>query len=125
MIPTYVRRQHPKIYSGALTSSEDHQGPDRIGSPPQDRSRDGNPGSRQVYANIPDREILEKAYDRAVSEEMLPAKQVPTLDGINTILAGLVKEEPQAKLSKPEQFVDMRFVNELDKSGFIESLYRR
>ncbi len=75
--------------------------------------------------NLQDREILEKAYDRAVSEEMLPAKQVPTLDGINTILAGLVKEEPQAKLSKPEQFVDMRFVNELDKSGFIESLYRR
>ena len=75
--------------------------------------------------NLQDREILEKAYDRAVGEGMLPAKQVPTLEGINTILAGLVKEEAQAKTAKPEQFVDRRFVNELDQSGFIETLYRR
>jgi hypothetical protein len=75
--------------------------------------------------NLQDREILEKAYDRAVSEEMLPAKQYPTLEGIKTILAGLAKEEPRAKTAKPEEFVDMRFVRELDQSGFIDSLYRR
>ena len=75
--------------------------------------------------NLQDREILEKAYDRAVSEEMLPAKQYPTLEGIKTILAGLVKEEPKAKTAKPEEFVDMRFISELDQSGFIDNLYRR
>ncbi len=62
---------------------------------------------------------------RAVADDMLPPKQVPTLDGIQTILAGLVKEEPKAKGAKAEDFVDSRFVSELDQNGFIDSLYRR
>jgi hypothetical protein len=74
---------------------------------------------------LQDRDILEKAYDRAVADEMLPPKQYPTLDGIKTILAGLAKEEPKAKTAKAEEFAEMRFINELDQSGFIDSLYRR
>jgi ABC-type nitrate/sulfonate/bicarbonate transport system substrate-binding protein len=74
---------------------------------------------------LQDRDILERAYDRAVADEMLPPKQYPTLDGIKTILAGLAKEESKAKTAKPEEFAEMRFINELDQSGFIDSLYRR
>jgi ABC-type nitrate/sulfonate/bicarbonate transport system substrate-binding protein len=74
---------------------------------------------------LKERDILERAYDRAVTDQMLPPKQYPTLDGIKTILAGLAKEEPKAKTAKPEEFADTRFVNELDQSGFIDSLYRR
>jgi len=72
---------------------------------------------------LQDREILEKAYDRSVTDDMLPPKQYPTLEGIKTILAGLVKEEPKAKLAKPEDFVDAAFVNEFDRNGFIDNLY--
>jgi ABC-type nitrate/sulfonate/bicarbonate transport system substrate-binding protein len=74
---------------------------------------------------LQDRDILERAYDRAVADEMLPRKQYPTLDGVKTILAGLAKEEPKAKIAKAEEFAEMRFINELDQSGFIDSLYRR
>lgn len=35
------------------------------------------------------------------------------------------EEEPTAQNAKPEQFVDIRFVKELDESEFIESLAQR
>jgi hypothetical protein len=43
-------------------------------------------------------------------------------------LTALIKEiearNPRAKTMKPEDFVDMRFVQELDKSGFISDLQK-
>jgi hypothetical protein len=36
----------------------------------------------------------------------------------------MIKEEPKAKDAKPENFVDTRFVQELDDSGFIANLYK-
>ncbi len=33
-------------------------------------------------------------------------------------------EEPKVKTLKPEGFADMSLVAELDKSGYIESLYK-
>jgi hypothetical protein len=36
----------------------------------------------------------------------------------------LATTNPAAAKMKPEQFVDSRFVIELDQSGFIDSLYR-
>jgi NitT/TauT family transport system substrate-binding protein len=74
---------------------------------------------------ISDRDVLEKSYDRAVTDNALPRKQYPTLEGIKVILDGLAEQEPKAKTAKPEEFVDMRFIGELDQSGFIDSLYRR
>lgn len=72
-----------------------------------------------------DRDILEKAYDRAVADDQLPAKQYPTLVGIKAILDGLVDQDPKAKLARPEDFVDMQFIKELDQNGFIDILYGR
>jgi len=36
----------------------------------------------------------------------------------------LVDENPKAKVAKPEDFVDNRFIKELDDSGYIDSLYK-
>ncbi|MBI4523486.1 MAG: ABC transporter substrate-binding protein [Deltaproteobacteria bacterium] len=72
---------------------------------------------------IKDREILEKSYDLAVADNMLPRNQYPTLEGIKTILDTLADKAPRAKGAKPEDFVDMRFVRELEQSGFINNLY--
>jgi hypothetical protein len=35
-----------------------------------------------------------------------------------------VETDPKAKAAKPEDFVDMRFVKELDESGFVDDLYK-
>jgi NitT/TauT family transport system substrate-binding protein len=72
-----------------------------------------------------DREVLEKAYDRAVAEDMLPRNQYPSLEGIKTVLDTLVEQNPKIKTVKPEIFVDPRFIQELDANGFIDGLYKR
>jgi len=76
------------------------------------------------YLNIPDREVLERAYDDAITDEKFPPKQYPSLEGIKKILEPLGETDPKAKAAKPEDFVDMRFIKELDDSGFIDELYK-
>lgn len=76
------------------------------------------------HMKLKDREILEKSYDRAVAEDLLPRKQYPTLEGIKTILDTMAEKDPRARTAKPEDFVDLSFIGELDRSGFIDSLYR-
>jgi NitT/TauT family transport system substrate-binding protein len=68
-----------------------------------------------------EREILEKTWASLLSDSVLPRKQYPSLEGIKTIL----DTEAKGKPGKPEDFVDMTFIRELDKSGYIDSLYRK
>ncbi len=72
-----------------------------------------------------DRDSTEKSYDRYVSEDQLPRKQYPTVEGIRTVLNTLADKEPKVKTIKPEDLVDMRFIKELDQSGFIQGLYAK
>lgn len=76
------------------------------------------------YLRLQDKDILEETYEGAIADAKLPAKQYPTLEGIKTILDQLAEKDPKAKAAKPEDFVDMRFIKELDESGFIDSLYK-
>jgi NitT/TauT family transport system substrate-binding protein len=55
---------------------------------------------------------------------LVPAKPYPTLKGIDAILREVGGREPEAKTARPEQFVDLSFVKELDNSGFIDRLYK-
>ena len=85
-------------------------------------------GIRVLAKYIPglkDRDVLEKAYDRAITDAQLPRKQYPTMEGIRAILESLADSEPKARTAKPDEFVDTRFIRELDQSGFIDNLYRR
>ena len=76
------------------------------------------------YLGPQDKEILEKRYDYISVDERLPPKQYPTLEGIKNILDPLAETDPKAKTAKPEDFVDIRFIKELDESGFIDELYK-
>jgi len=76
------------------------------------------------YTGLQDKEILERAYDDISADDRLPPKQYPTLEGIKNILEPLAQTDPKAKAAKPEDFVDMRFIKELDESGFIDELYK-
>lgn len=68
-----------------------------------------------------EREILEKTWANLLSDSVLPRKQYPSLEGIKTILATEAKGKP----AKPEDFVDLTFIRELDQSGYIDSLYKK
>ena len=76
------------------------------------------------YQALGDKEILERTYDDISTDDRLPPKQYPTLEGIKNILDPLAQTDPKAKAAKPEDFVDIRFVKELDDSGFVDDLYK-
>ena len=78
----------------------------------------------KYFKGLEDREVLEKSYELAFRDNVMPRKQYPTLEGIKTVLDALAPKEAKAKQAKPEDFVDTRFIKELDESGFIDNLYK-
>jgi len=69
---------------------------------------------------ISDKQLFERTYDGAIAEHKLPAKQYPTLEGLKTIMAS----DTKAKGAKAEEFVDLRFIKELDDSDYFDKLYK-
>jgi hypothetical protein len=43
---------------------------------------------------------------------------------MKTVLTRMAKTEPKAATAQPEQFIDDRFFDELEKEGFIQRLWR-
>ena len=72
-----------------------------------------------------DREILERSRDEILTEALLPRKQVPSLEGLKTVLEDIAERDPRAKTAKPEQFIDFTFIRELEQSGYIDNLYKK
>jgi hypothetical protein len=56
---------------------------------------------------------------------MIPKKPYPTLKGIQFMLEMLAPTMPEAKAAKPEQFVDLSFLQELEKEGFFNEMAKR
>ena len=75
------------------------------------------------YMKTDDTEALVETYE-AIALSLVPERPYPTLRGIQVILQELGAKDPKAKAARPEQFVDMSFVKELDAAGFIDRLYK-
>lgn len=75
------------------------------------------------YLKTDDQDALNEAYE-SVSQALIPEKPYPTLKGIQIILRDMGAKDPIARSARPEQFVDMTFIKELDSSGFIDRLYK-
>ena len=43
---------------------------------------------------------------------------------MKTVLDELASKVPAAKAAQPREFMDTRFIEELDRSGFIDGLYK-
>src|SRR5437870_1174747 len=77
----------------------------------------------QKYMRTDDIAGLEEGYD-SIAVALVPEKPYPTVKGIQIMLQEMAIKEPKAQAAKPEQFVDLTFMRELDKSGFIDRLYK-
>jgi ABC-type nitrate/sulfonate/bicarbonate transport system substrate-binding protein len=75
------------------------------------------------YLKVDDPESLERAYNSL--KMILPETPAPTPDGVKTLLDDLSAKNPKAAAANPKDFVDMSFVEELERSGFIKQLYGR
>lgn len=72
------------------------------------------------FLKLEDQGAIAATYDYFAPEaHELP---YPTLKGIQTILDGLLSTQPKAASAKPEDFVDARFVKELEESGLVKNL---
>ena len=71
---------------------------------------------------IKDEKELEDSYQ--LLRSFIQVKPYPSLEGFKTIFAELGKRVPAAKNADAKDFVDTRFIEELDRSGYIDGLYR-
>jgi ABC-type nitrate/sulfonate/bicarbonate transport system substrate-binding protein len=71
-----------------------------------------------------DDKAIEEAYSDVVVKAT-PKIPYPSKNGIQTILNFMAKTTPEAANAKPEQFIDDRFVKELEDSGLFARLYRQ
>jgi NitT/TauT family transport system substrate-binding protein len=73
------------------------------------------------YTQSDDALLLERTYNtRVPGFERVPYAPA---DAIRSDLDMLAEENPAARDARPEQFVDNRFVEELDRAGFFQRLY--
>ena len=70
--------------------------------------------SMAKYTKINDPVVLQKAYDFYMSK-VLENTPAVNMAGVVNVLDDLAKTVPAAKTAKPEQFVDMRFLDTLEK----------
>jgi NitT/TauT family transport system substrate-binding protein len=75
------------------------------------------------YLKTDDPEALVEAYE-SVGQALIPEKPYPTIKGIQIMLREMGIKDQSARAARPEQFVDMTFIKELDSSGFIDRLYK-
>lgn len=72
------------------------------------------------YGKITDDELLEGTWqDYAPTLQKVPR---PSLKGVQFLIDSQLKDKKPTP--KPEQFVDLSLVDQLEKSGFIDSVYK-
>jgi NitT/TauT family transport system substrate-binding protein len=73
------------------------------------------------YTGIEDAAVLASTVNFYAPK--FPRAPYPTVSGIRLALEQIAATDLRAKNAKPEDFMDTRFVKQLDESGFIQSLY--
>ena len=74
------------------------------------------------YMRFKDDRDTDEAYQ--IMRDVTPRKPYPTVEGMKTVLDELALKVPAAKAAQPREFMDTRFIEELDRSGFIDGLYK-
>jgi ABC-type nitrate/sulfonate/bicarbonate transport system substrate-binding protein len=72
------------------------------------------------WYGIRDSRAQEHIYAQAVQ---LPVKPYPSAEGIKTMME--IYDYHEMRMHKPQDFYDASFITELDKSGYIDSLYKK
>lgn len=76
------------------------------------------------YMRTDDRDVLSASYDYYV-ERVIPRVPYVSEAGLQTLLDFMKERNPQAAKAKAQDFMDNRFIRELEEQGFIQSLYGR
>ena len=75
------------------------------------------------YSRVEDRSVLEEAWNWHA--KFMPDAPYPPVDGYQLVLNDIAEKNPKAAQANVKEYIDSRFVKELEDSGFIKGLYRR
>ncbi len=75
------------------------------------------------YMRTTDPEVLDATYEWFVKR--VSKKPYPTLKGIQYLLDEVASKLPNAKSAKPEQFVDLSLLQQLEREGFFAEMAKR
>jgi hypothetical protein len=74
------------------------------------------------WMRLNDQNALDETYRMFV--EMIPAKPYGTEEGWRNLLEVLSSTNPKAKQLDAKEMFDYSYLREIDKSGFIDALYK-
>jgi NitT/TauT family transport system substrate-binding protein len=75
------------------------------------------------YTTITDTVLLNRTYEFYLNKVLERAPYI-NMQGMQNALDDVARTVPSAKNAKPEQFVDLRFLDRLEKSGLLKELYK-
>jgi ABC-type nitrate/sulfonate/bicarbonate transport system substrate-binding protein len=77
----------------------------------------------QKYSRLEDRKAQEETWQWHT--RYIPDAPYPPLDGYQLVLQDMAATNPKAALANAKDYIDTRFVKELEDSGFIKNLYTK
>jgi hypothetical protein len=75
------------------------------------------------YLRITDRNVLDSAYNAEI--KALEPRLAIKLESLQAILDELAPTDARAKNIKPQEMVDTRYLDEMNKSGFMDQLWSK
>jgi ABC-type nitrate/sulfonate/bicarbonate transport system substrate-binding protein len=79
--------------------------------------------SMRKYSRVDDRKFLEEAWEWHV--KFMPDAPYPPAEGYQLVLQDMAEKNPKAAQADIKDYIDNRFVKELEDSGFIKGLSRK
>jgi len=75
------------------------------------------------YLRVTERAVLDAAYNAEI--KALESRLVIKNEALQAILDEVAQTEPRAKKVKPQELIDSRYLDEMEKSGFFDQLWAR
>jgi NitT/TauT family transport system substrate-binding protein len=75
------------------------------------------------YSRLEDRKILEEAWDWHM--KFMPEAPYPPAEGYQLVLQDMAEKNPKAAQANVKDYIDTRFIKEIEDSGFIKGLSRK
>lgn len=76
-----------------------------------------------AHLKTTDLDMLRQGW-KVFAERLMPMKPFPAAADMQLIIQEVATKNPAAKNAAPEQFIDSSLMEEIDRSGFIDRLYR-
>jgi NitT/TauT family transport system substrate-binding protein len=75
------------------------------------------------YLRITDRNVLDSAYNAEI--KVLEPRLVIKNEALQAILDEVAQTDPRAKKVKPQELIDSRYLDEMEKSGFFDQVWAK